>query len=56
MRVTTLLPKLSAAEWLDHFASDVESGLLSYAAPVCGKCRVLGSIGPCDEHGPMGTP
>lgn len=19
---------------------------------VCGKCRMLGAIGPCDEHGP----
>ena len=55
MRVTARLPKLSAAEWLDHFASDLESGLLSCAAPVCGKCRALGSIGPCDEHGPMGV-
>lgn len=56
MRVTKRLPKLSAAEWLDHFASDLEYGLLYDAAPVCGKCRALGSIGPCDEHGPMGTP
>ena len=56
MRVTKRLPKLSAAEWLDHFASDLESGLMAYVAPVCGKCRALGSIGPCDEHGPMGTP
>jgi len=21
----------------------------------CGKCRMLGSIGPCDEHGPLGV-
>jgi hypothetical protein len=55
MRVTNRLPKLSAAEWLDHFASDLESGLL-YATLSCGKCRTLGSIGPCDEHGPLGTP
>ena len=70
MRLTKRLPKLSAAEWLEHFASDIESGL-SYTTPltvlswatlltpknrVCGKCRVLGSLGPCDEHGPLGTP
>jgi hypothetical protein len=28
MRVTERLPKLSAAEWLDHFASDLEFGFL----------------------------
>lgn len=27
MRTTKKLPKLSGAEWLDHFASDLESGL-----------------------------
>jgi len=55
MRAIKKLPKLSPAEWLDHFASDLESGLF-YATPECGKCRALGSIGPCDEHGPLGTP